>query len=413
MRRVLGLSLALLMVIAVAGSALAATKTLDFIWFSDGEEGRVMQSLIDRYEAENPDIEIRLIEVPYSELNQRLRTMVAGGEPPALARITDPIALKDALLDLTPYLDDPEEFVNQFKPATIPYIYTDGKVVGVPVDMTANGVFYNKTFFDMAGIEVPGPGDEPWTWEEWVEVLKTVVAKSPARYGMVFDFTPHRFSTLIYQAGGRIFDEEGNVSLNTPEVVRAVEFFVQLHREGLMPESVWLGSENPNTLFRAGIAAMHFSGNWMITNYRNEIQQFEWGVVPLPKDKIRSSVPGNKFVGSFANTKYPEEAAEFIKWFASQPINAEFSERSFFISARNDNLALNYEYGSEMFEIFGNDLNVTPAYAGTDWSNPNMPQVHPEIRAWVVEAIMGNVTPEEAAAKMQEAAEKAIASANR
>ncbi|HBG00928.1 MAG TPA: hypothetical protein DDW87_05080 [Firmicutes bacterium] len=66
-----------------------------------------------------------------------------------------------------------------------------------------------------------------------------------------------------------------------------------------------------------------------------------------------------------------------------------------------------------MFEIYGNDLNVTPAHAGTDWSHINMPQVNPEIKKWVIEAVMGSVTPAEAAQRMQEDAVKAIENANR
>ena len=50
-------------------------------------------------------------------------------------------------------------------------------------------------------------------------------------------------------------------NFNTDETKRAVSFFKDLHDEGIIPTSVWLGSENPNNLFRTGQVAMHFAGS--------------------------------------------------------------------------------------------------------------------------------------------------------
>ena len=38
-------------------------KTLDMFWWSDGNEGKVMQSLIDEYEAMHPEVHINMIEI--------------------------------------------------------------------------------------------------------------------------------------------------------------------------------------------------------------------------------------------------------------------------------------------------------------------------------------------------------------
>ena len=84
-------------------------------------------------------------------------------------------------------------------------------------------------------------------------------------------------------------------NFNTDETKRAVSFFKDLHDEGIIPTSVWLGSENPNNLFRTGQVAMHFAGSWMIANYKEEITDFDWGVTYLPKDpflRTGRQVPG-------------------------------------------------------------------------------------------------------------------------
>ncbi|MDS9947031.1 MAG: hypothetical protein RI861_05650, partial [Planktomarina sp.] len=47
-----------------ATSALAETE-LRMMWYNDGSESEVMQSIIDRFEAKNPDISVVIDVVPY------------------------------------------------------------------------------------------------------------------------------------------------------------------------------------------------------------------------------------------------------------------------------------------------------------------------------------------------------------
>lgn len=371
--------------------------TLDFVWFTDGIEGEVMEEIIEDYQNENPHVEINLIEVAYSDLDTKLKTMISGGKPPALTRITNPGGYVNQALDMGNYVDDVEAFMDQFVESVRPYYVFDGKIVSVPQDVTANGLIYNKTLFDKAGVEVPQSPDEIWTWDEFADALRKVIDDGDAQHGMVWDFTPHRWSTMLYQFGGSIFSEDiSEATINNDAGVNAVEYFIKLHKDGLMPESVWLGGENPNNLFRSGTVAAHFSGNWMISNYR-DITDFEWGITYSPIGEIRSSVPGGKYVMAFENSGVEDEAAAFILYLASQEVNAKFTSESLFISPRKDNAVLDYEYGKEMFAVFANELDNTPAAAARDWAQQEiLPKVQNEIRDSIVEVLLGNVTAKDA-----------------
>lgn len=402
MKKAITVSLMLVLFLGIfTAPSLAEKKVLDFIWFTDGIEDEVLKEIMEDYKELHPDIDFNLIEIPANEERQKITTMIAGGNPPDLARLTLPGAMEPALLDLTPYVG--EDYLDNFIEASHPYVDVNDRLIALPVDVTANGIIYNKDYFEAAGVELPDEAsDEIWTWEEWADALEKVVKNSNARFGVGMDFTPHRWSTLLYQAGGKFFNEDlSTMAINTDEAVEAVKFFVELHDRGLMPASVWLGGENPQTLFRAGITAAHFAGNWMLTNYRDTLD-FNWGVAYLPKDKIRSSVPGGKYIGTFKNAKYKEEAAEFIKYFTSREVNAKFNRDSLFLSARVDNSELDYEFGAEMFEIFSNDLAVTPAAAGVDWANSDViNQMYDDIVYIIVEAIQHNITPEEAVEEIE------------
>ena len=56
----------------MASAAMAETK-LRMMWYNDGNEGEVMQSLLDRFEAANPDISVTLDVVPISRSSRACR----------------------------------------------------------------------------------------------------------------------------------------------------------------------------------------------------------------------------------------------------------------------------------------------------------------------------------------------------
>lgn len=69
-------------------------STLDFLWFSDGNEGEVVKQIIKDYEQNNSNVKINLIEVGFKDIQTKLKTMLSGGKPPALSRVTDTGSLR-------------------------------------------------------------------------------------------------------------------------------------------------------------------------------------------------------------------------------------------------------------------------------------------------------------------------------
>jgi len=370
-------------------------KTLQVVWFSDGKEGESFLRLADQYQAEHPNIKIELIEVPFSDLENKIKNMINGKESPALARLTNLGPFQNQLLDLSEYVSDKDAFVDSFGEG-LKFVYDD-KILAAPMEVTANGLIYNKTAFEQAGVSVPQSADEIWTWDEWKEALKTVMEKSDCKYGLVFDKSPHRFSTLMYEAGASMLTEDLTASnFNTPEMKRAVSFFKELHDEEIIPNSVWLGSENPNNLFRTGQVAMHFAGSWMIANYKEEVTDFEWGVAYLPKEAQRASVPGGKYLAAFQNTGVEKEAAEFIEWISKAENNATYCLDNSYLSQVKANATLDYEYGAEFFAIFAEDLAATNSQPGAEWGFQTFTgAVQNDIKDGLIEVLAGKLTVDE------------------
>lgn len=370
-------------------------KTLDVVWFSDGKEGESFLKLAKQYEETHPNIKIELIEVPYADLESKIKNMLNGNEAPALARLSNLGTFENQLLDLGSYLTDKDSFVNSFGEG-LKFIY-DNKILAAPMEVTANGLIYNKTAFEKAGVKVPQSPEDVWTWEEWTAAMKTVMEKSDCKYGLVYDKSPQRLSTLFYQAGGSMLTEDLSSSdFNTQEVKNAVSLFKQLHDEKIIPDSVWLGSENPNNMFRTGQVAMHFAGSWMISNYKEEIKDFEWGVTYLPKGKVRATVPGGKYLAAFQNTGVEKEAAEFIEWISKAENNAQYCKENLYLSQVKGNETLEYGYGDEFFTIFSDELNATNKQPGAEWGYAAFTAlVQGDVRDKMMDVLAGKLSVDE------------------
>lgn len=389
-----------------AGAKEDASKkdvTLSVLWFNDGNESEVFLKTMDDYLKANPNITLDLQIVAYNEYDQKLKLMISGGNPPDLARITTNTlsVVVDSLEPIDNHVQDIEAVKKQYLPSMVAFASNkDGKFVAYPTEATANGMLVNKTAFNNAGIDVDEVS-KTWTWGEWETIIKKVLAANPKmKYGLAVDFTPHRFSTIMYQWGGHFLNaDQSSINFNNPGTIETLKWFKHVHDAALLPKSVWLGSENPAELFQAGLVAGHIGGSWNINTYNKNVKDFEWKAVRMPKGLINSSVPGGKFVASFKGAKNQAEAFKFMAAFADKTHNEIYSRDTFNIPSRND-AVVTYPSNSADFKVFLEELKVTPAFTADEWKNTNLSKVTTYIREQIVEVLLGNITAEQAAANV-------------
>lgn len=341
-------------------------KTLSIMWFNDGKEGEVLQKLADQYEETHKNIKIEIIESPYGDFEEKIKNMINGNQPPAMARLTNATKFSNQLVDLGEYVANKEEFVNSFGPG--PAFLDGDRVIAAPMEITVDGMIYNKTAFDKAGIVAPTTEDNIWTWDQWKDAMKTVIEKGGCKYGLALDRSNQRFTNLVYEAGGSMLNEDlTEANWNCDGTKRAIEFLKELHDENLVPDSIWLGAENGNEMFRTGQIGMHIGGSWQVAAYKDQITDFEWGVAHLPYETERAAIPGGKTIAAFKGSGVEKEAAEFIEWISKKENNAVYCKENLYLSPVKGNEALDYEYGADFFKIFAEDLAASSLQPTNEW----------------------------------------------
>ena len=70
-------------------STAALAGDVRIMWYSDGNEGEVMQDLVNRFMKENPDINVVLDNVAYDVIHEQLPVQLEAGAGPDIARVTN------------------------------------------------------------------------------------------------------------------------------------------------------------------------------------------------------------------------------------------------------------------------------------------------------------------------------------
>ncbi len=395
MKKIISMAFLAMLAFVITGCS-SSNEPLQMLWWSDGTEGDVMQTLLDQYEEET-GVVIELTVLPYNDYEARLRTMIQGDEAPALARVT-------------------EGHLNNFKEFIVPLddVYTtenytnlffndEGEVISLPMDITANGMFYNKDLFDKYGVDYPELGEDVWTWTEFEAEMEKLMGKDDVTYPGVFDNKAHRFFPMVYQFGTKIWETPYTESnLTSPEAIAALETLVRMNTNGTLDPNVWAGTANAATLFRAGTVGWHMSGNWNVSGYQD--LDFNWGVVPMPSESgVRSTILGGKSMAAFDGSGQEKKAEDFIAWLAEADHHDVYTGTVPYLTPR---LGAEVDYGefTEYYNVFLDEIAATPAENVADWlAEVMIPGMYPIINKAIEDAAGGIKTPAEAMADLEEA----------
>lgn len=419
--------LTLLLALTAVAPVRAQDVELRILWYNDGIEGQVMRDMLDRYQEANPGVTVVLDEVAFADIHNILQTAVEGGDAPDIARITQIPRFRDYYLDITPYVADPQYWLDSFSPFVLDSMRKgpeDTGIYGLVNQFTVSGPYINLTLFEQAGVEPPGEGA---TWEEWVAAAEEVKNVTGVPYAVAIDRSGHRLFGPAISMGAQFFNEEGSITVDNEGFRAAAEMLIDWHTRELTPPDVWIGSGDQyvaaRDYFVNGELVMYMAGSWLVNGLVNDIgDSFDWAAVPNPTGPGGSTgMPGGAGMVALAGTEHPEEVGKLLDWLAQPEQMTEWFARTLFLPSH---LAL-VESGVEWT---GNDPANPPdekAVAALDVFTAEIGKLseeayrlqysflidtfNPNVRDRLGQVLAGEITLDEAITRIQEAIDEAFA----
>jgi alpha-1,4-digalacturonate transport system substrate-binding protein len=355
--------------------SLGFAKTLTVIVLANASTQDVIQSFLKEYSRDNPGIDFNVSIIQYGALTAKINTLVTAGEPPDILEVTTSYiqTFAEQALDLAQYTNR-VEFLNRYLPAYQAFIKSGEKVIGIPIEATVNGLFYNKDLFKEAGVSTPADPDHIWTWLQFKDTLQKVMRLPSCRIGVAFDCSVQRWSNLLYQANGRWISADGKTILPDREAAKeALTYFRSLVEAKLVPTSSWPGKTDGGPLFKTGVTAMMWAGNWQLKTLVEGGTRFPFGTTSFPGNVIRAACPGGEFFIGFGKSKNHDDAAKVLLWWAEPATTKRYLESlgGSLLSPIKD-LPVNYGKYTDYLKPMLADLAVTPQWVAEDLARPEL-----------------------------------------
>ncbi|MBQ9143089.1 MAG: extracellular solute-binding protein [Lachnospiraceae bacterium] len=293
------------------------------LWVGTGrDQANVIKALIDERFTPNTNISIN---VQLVDMNTLLRATLAGEGPDIAIQVanTNGIAgavlntgndtpvnygLRNAVLDLSGF-DDFEEVTKRFaESAMVPFTF-NGATYALPDTQTFPMMFYRKDILAEIGLEIPT------TWDE-VKVAMTVLSKNQMEFGMLP--TEQIFAMLLFQNGGEYYSENGDRSMLDSDIaVNTFKDYCEYYTDYKLDKATSVEER-----FRTGECPIIISDYTTYNNLQVSAPDiaglWDFTVVPgtVQEDGTISHATGSTGLADFimADTEYPEEAWEFLKW---------------------------------------------------------------------------------------------------
>jgi multiple sugar transport system substrate-binding protein len=295
-----------------------------------GREGEVVAELARDFEKENPDIRVRVQQIPWIAAHEKLLTAYVGETSPDVAQLGNTWIPEFVALHSLEPLDRRIAASSIVKQADyFPGIWAtnvlDSVTWGVPWYVDTRVLFYRKDLFDKAGIATPH------TWDEWRTALEKV-RQAGAKYGIFLPLNEWNPSVILgMQAGSSLLKENGTRGAFSDSAFRwAFEYYIGMYRAGLAPVIGNQQIANPFQEFERGLFAMWITGPWQLGEFANRLppeMQDKWSTMPMPGphgDSSGVSMAGGSSLVVFGSSKHKEAAWKLVEWMSQPTQQARF-----------------------------------------------------------------------------------------
>lgn len=371
----------------------------------------------EKFMEENPGT---TITVQYVDGNyEKLRPALAAGTgvPDVFStQKTDFPAFMNKYGDMFADVSDillPEK--DNFAAETISQVEKDGKYYAFPWDMGPCGLFYHKATFEEAGIDPTSLT----TWDKYLEAARTVKEKT-GKYMWATAFngadTVDETIMLLHQQGGKYYDENGNVQLNSPEMLRSYEVVKTMIADQTMADIPSAWNDRIKLLNEGKLAALPYAvwfAGTMVTSV--EDGKGEWGIAPLPAFEEGENMVGlgGSVLAIYKDSENVDLAKEYLKFNTMSEQGGEINLKYGLFSAYKPNhkssaySEINDYFGVAVGDVFAQWVDGPAVNFGAYFTD-----VHSELKVATGEILLNDKDPAEMLDAASERAQRSIDAGN-
>ncbi|MBB6672131.1 ABC transporter substrate-binding protein [Cohnella nanjingensis] len=307
------------------GGSSGKKVTLTLLSHYNGTNEAALKPYIDKWNSENPNIQVKMTPVDFGELLKTIMTKQSAGQVADIMHVYTlwggQLAKNNVLAEAPQSVAD--DVAQNYPEAAVKGASLNGKVFGYPTEVQAYGLFYNKKLLKEAGYDAP-----PKTWDELLEMSKKIEKKDSSGKVLVQGFGFQRgyaglvdqpFMAMMAAAGsGLLSDDLSKSNLDSDAGRKTMDFYSKVYGKNGITDIAF----NTTKGFGAGQVGMTIGAGWwdgsLKTLMKDAYADVGEAPMPTPDGGAGGTMAYTWAYGVNSKSKHQEEAWKFLQWMNAQ-----------------------------------------------------------------------------------------------
>ncbi|WP_432561062.1 ABC transporter substrate-binding protein [Kineococcus sp. SYSU DK003] len=282
----------------------------------------------------------------------------------------------------------------------------DGKLYALDSDTPMTVYYYRDDLFAKYGLPT-----DVGSWDELAQVGARAAEQHGVSLGVLAAGSDlgqivQGYQMLLLQRGGRFFDEDENLVLDSPEAVEVLQFVV----DGLESGFITTVNDFYGASMQAGLKSEKIAGLWMASWYSAfglkpnvPEQSGAWRLRAMPAwsgGGFATAVGGGTGFAAIVEEANTQAAADFIAstWITHEGQVRRFQELTYLPTLRSvfdsPELEVADEYfgGQQLIDVYRTLVDDVPEY----YQSPDVSILNDVLSGYLVSAYRGDLTPAQA-----------------
>lgn len=288
-----------------------ATLVLANSQWLDALRGERLWGAIKKYEETHPGVTLEQEAIPSKDYADRLMTEMGAGQGPDIAIVQEGLFYTLAGADFLIPLDDVAEGVENLNATNENGIVNDERL-GIAWQRAVYALIYNKKLMEEAGASVPTTVDELIEQASAISEATGAIGFTGRHSMNEFGAWFMDFQNWAYGYGVDWVDEEGNLTINTPEAVAATAAFKKAYDSGIIPIGDPMSTQRTRFKEEQVAFSLDNSGGSLNIASGGAMPATDMASAPLPFE-----YPGAHqqiFLAVSKHSEHPEVAKDFLSW---------------------------------------------------------------------------------------------------
>jgi len=307
-------------------------------------ETAATQAVAEKFNNSQDKIEVEVIKIDHDTYVTKLNAMATAGELPDTGIMSEAGVLKFAenglLADISSMYGEGEA-----KPLDSLAFKYEGDTVAYSAANEVLNLWYNQDILeevcqsqglDIDEVTPPASADDAWDWDTFVETAQKLTIDINGKnaldpdfdennidiYGCTVNTLPWQLEVWALSNGGGYYSEDGSeCTIGDEATIEALQKIADLSNVYHCAPPISSAANALESSLGSKKVVMATDGAWNVGTFLGPNADFNYGVGVLPymKEKVTICTGGPNVV--FSTTEHPEEAMEWLKWYAQEENN--------------------------------------------------------------------------------------------